>query len=101
MNAAAVAASEISAIADDDSFEKLLIVARIVMSEQRRRVGIGDVVNERAVTAVTSLHRQISVSVNIGKLPFAVGSISNLCAVWLNLRTQTNFLGKRRQIKNR
>ena len=57
MHAAAVAAAEITAIADDNRFEKLLVRARIIPGRENRRVWVGNIVNERAATVVTSLHR--------------------------------------------
>src|SRR5687767_7772167 len=61
MNSAAVAAAEVTAAANHDGLEELLIVARVVPRRKYRGVRVGNVVNERAPAGVAPLHRNVPV----------------------------------------
>ena len=80
VNAAAVAAAEITSGTDHDRFEKLLIRSRVVPARQNRCVGVRNVVDEGSAAIIASLHRDVAVSVDVGKF-----QIRRAAAIWRDL----------------
>ena len=59
MHTAAVTAGEVSATVEDDRFKELLVVSRIVMSGERRSIGVRDIEDENSPAIEATHHRDV------------------------------------------
>src|SRR5436190_11272242 len=77
--------AKIAAVADNDGFEKLLVISGVIPCPESRGVRIRNIVNEDTVTVVTALDRDVAVRVNVRESYALPGAGTDLGANRINI----------------